>query len=527
MKLNRILSCFYKNNSGFFLLLFILIIALYGRSILFDFSGLDDWELIRNVWQKRLNSFSVIDSFRSGLFGLQAETDFYRPILRMYFDALIFISGAEASAKMFHLSSLVLWCLNLVLVFKLLSKYLRVSESKVVLLFFALHPLSAVLVAWIPASNELLLFPLLYVQFYLWERFQNKRNILYGALLSFAFFVSLFVKESAALMLLLLPLHAFFYSFQSDFSEFKPFLKSSSFLSLIILQFFLFILFLYLRSAYLENSDISYFSYKHIVAFPVVAMQHFSFLVFPFPLSVVAEFNWLWAIPGLSFILIMFMWHRFLGLKLNLFPLLWFMIWMLPNVLSDYILYHRLFIAGIFMPIYVVSVYNAFIKGYFQKFLRFKIPLYLVLLGLVSLFYLSAFKNETHFWKNYQKNYPSSYKANYGLAFVYQSNTAFSEALPFYQKAAVINPNKTFLHSNLASCFHALGEPVKRDSVLEIEKAVNADSSVYVYYTLYFALEDGDFLKASSILNTNILLYNFGVYSHQIDSISKEIANRN
>lgn len=526
MKLNRILSCFYKNNSGFFLLLFALIFALYSRSILFEFSGLDDWDLIRNVWQTRLDSFSLIDSFRSGLFGSQVETDFYRPLLRIYFDALIFVSGAEANASLFHFSSLVLWYFNLLLLFKLLAKCMRASESKAVVLFFALHPISALIVAWIPASNETLLFPLLFAQFLLWERFLNKRNVLNALLLSFVFFTSLFVKESAIFMFLLLPLHAFFYTFQSDSSQFKSFLKSRPYLSLLCTQLLLLSLFLYMRSTYLENSDLSFFSWKQLIAFPTLAMQHFSFLVFPFPLSVAADFNWLWAIPGLSFLIIMFLWHFVFGIKLNLFPFVWFLVWMLPNVLSDYVLYHRLFIAGIFMPIYVVDVYNAFMNGYFQKFLRLKIPLYLALLGLAAMFYLSAFKNETHFWENYQSNYPNSYKANYGLAFVYQNNTAFSEAIPYYQKAAVLNPNKTFLHSNLASCFHALGEPEKRDSVLDIERTLNADSSVYLFHALYFSLEDGDVLKSRKILDSIALKDVSGIYANEIDSLSAEIAKR-
>lgn len=527
MKLNRILSCFYKNNSGFFLLLFILIIALYGRSILFEFSGLDDWELIRNVWQKRLDSFSVLDSFRSGLFGSQAETDFYRPLLRIYFDTLIFVSGTEAKASLFHLSSLVLWYFNLLLVFKLLTKHLRVSESKAVVLFFALHPLSAIIVAWIPASNETLLFPLLFAQFLLWERFLKKRDILNASLLSLVFFISLFVKESAVFMFVLLPLHTFFYSFQSNTLQFKVFLKSRPYLLLLSTQLLLLFLFLYMRSSYLENNDLSIFSFKQILAYPALAMQHFSFLVFPFPLSVAAEYSWFWAIPGLLFLIILFVWHIVLGIKLNLFPLVWFLVWMLPNVLSDFVLYHRLFIAGVFMPIYVVNVYNAFMKGFFQKFLRFKIPLYLALLGMVSVFYLSAFKNETHFWKNYQSNYPNSYKANYGLAFVHHSNTVYSEAVPYYQKAAILNPTKTFLHSNLASCFHALGEPEKRDSVLEIERTVNADSSVYVYHALYFSLEDEDILQLRKILNNIVLKDVTGMYKNEIDSLSNEIAKRN
>jgi hypothetical protein len=171
--------------------------AVHGRSATFDFTYLDDRDLIVDDYAFLRRPANMLRAFvRSYMSVVDGQHPYYRPLVTASY--VLDAQWSGLSPFGYHVTNVLFHALASVLVYALLRR-LAFSASLAVLatLAFALHPALVAAVAWIPGRNDSLLgvFALSCWLFFL---FDARRPFWLYRLLHVAFFwLSLFTKESA------------------------------------------------------------------------------------------------------------------------------------------------------------------------------------------------------------------------------------------------------------------------------------------------------------------------------------------
>jgi protein O-mannosyl-transferase len=190
----------------------ILIIALlslivYSRTFSFGFLPLDDWDLIIQHldWYKHKSNLPLV--FTKAVFeGSDQIPTYYRPTLILSFMIDTIMGGGDP--YIYHFTNVLLHILSSILCFLFLLKLIPYRQTAFLFsLFFAVHPVFAHAVAWIPGRNDTLLaiFVLACILFFI--NFLQSRKWYHFALHILFFFLALLTKENAIVLLPLLILY--------------------------------------------------------------------------------------------------------------------------------------------------------------------------------------------------------------------------------------------------------------------------------------------------------------------------------
>ena len=193
------------------LLLFVATIVVHASALDGGFVY-DDHRFIEH--NEALQDLSVWDAFADPATASQGDGiqhDIYRPLrtLLFAFEARVFASprddgGVDMHLLWWHLVSVLLHALNVVLVFRVLLPLTRghVWIAAVSAAVFGFHPLTSESVAWLSSQGDLLAMTFLLTSLILLER----RGVLRTVLGVLAFALACFSKESALVLPALLPL---------------------------------------------------------------------------------------------------------------------------------------------------------------------------------------------------------------------------------------------------------------------------------------------------------------------------------
>jgi Tfp pilus assembly protein PilF len=194
-----------------FLVLFLLGCLPYANTLLGSFVYDDHYQVVENPYVHSFRYLPKIFGTTVWSFqGAQGTTNYFRPM--MSFGYLLFYQIAGPVPFSFHLASIVLHALVVLLVFCVLR---RLSGERIALIaagLFALHPIHTESVAWIAGVTdlELALFYLLAFLFYL--RLEDPASgIGIRAAMCGCFAVSLLSKEQAITLPVLATLFEYFY----------------------------------------------------------------------------------------------------------------------------------------------------------------------------------------------------------------------------------------------------------------------------------------------------------------------------
>jgi hypothetical protein len=181
--------------------------AVHGRSVTFDFTYLDDRDLIVDDYAFLRQPAALLRAFaRPYLSVVDGEHPYYRPLVTVSYVLDAQWSGARPLG--YHVTNIVLHAIASVLVYALLRRFaFGAFVTLLSALVFAVHPLLAAAVAWIPGRNDSLLavFALSSWLFFLRD---VGRPSWVDRLLHLAFFwLSLLTKESALAVPLVCALH--------------------------------------------------------------------------------------------------------------------------------------------------------------------------------------------------------------------------------------------------------------------------------------------------------------------------------
>ncbi len=182
-------------------------VLIYVQSVQFDYTNFDDNGIILQRFDVVGNIHKIDTAFKVDAF-FNKTGDFYRPIQ----NASFMLDAAVSREKlwMFHITNLlihILTCISLYFFLQLLG--LKRLTAFLASLLFAVHPLFASGVGWIPSRGDILIGLFGIQLFMTFALYFKTKKIAYFILHVIVFFLTLFTKETTVLF----PLFLLYYYF--------------------------------------------------------------------------------------------------------------------------------------------------------------------------------------------------------------------------------------------------------------------------------------------------------------------------
>jgi len=468
------------------ILLSAIVLLLYGSSINFGFTELDDTIFINETQAYNADLSNLAHSFQRGVFSDTNDT-YYRPLLLDSFVLNHAISGTNV--KGYHAMNVLFHLLAVLLLF-MLFKRLNLEPWKAFLLtcLFAVHPVLSQAVAWIPGRNDTLLaiFSFAFMIGALDYLRTGKWKFL---LLQFACLLgALFTKETAvfvapAFLLLCITMTEF------HWKERKNLLLYATWFVAVLGWFAL-------RSmATIKNDPIQFSTLA--TNFPIrlsLAVQYLGKIIFPFNLSVfpmLRETTYLFGILAIIALAVMIWFAKGRNTKIILggvgfFLLLLFPLFVLPSALNDQDFEHRLYMPVIGMLI-LLSQTVLFKNLNPKQTLYTVIGVCLLFVG-INIMHQQKFEDPLTFWTAAVNSTPKSSYANMMLA-ARLKKTEPAKADELMRKAYEINPKEKYVNYYLGKDF------LDKNAIDSSEKYLLAELKTSAYFDTYFLLSRIAFQK--------------------------------
>ena len=472
---------FNQNNFYYYALLVVIGFLLYLKSLSFNFTYLDDNELILNNLPYLQNIGNVFDAFtKDAFYTLHSGAAYYRPLLTVSF--ILEASLFGSTPFVFHLTNVLLHLLTALLVFKLIEKLGCSKKTSLLLsLFFLVHPSLTQAVSWVPGRNDSLLAIFVLSSFIFFLKFLETKKVSAYFFSIFFFALGLFTKETA----LILPALMLFYLWQNYL------LKKSIFIKLFVGWSIAILLWSPMRHIALSNpipmsiKDGVISLFKNSPA----TLQLLGKTFFPFNLSVlpnIPDTTFLWGV-GAVFLILFFVFWRTKNTSdeddksyLIIFGLFWFVLFLLPsfirpdpNIIADFI-EHRLYLPIIGL-IFLLSQspFFTYSKKSWSKWLTLAWILILMVFTFITWNHQNNFADKFSFWKNAAENSPHSPLAQKNLGAMYYLDKNYLLAEEYYKKSLALNELEPMVHSNLGLIYAGRGDTQNAEKEYQRELSFN------------------------------------------------------
>ena len=492
------LNIIFQKTKWQIIILAAITFLLYGKTLNYEFIGLDEQSLLvqKKPFNEKLPNIPAAFSqhvFQSeGYIEAPGTIKFYRPLLSTSFILDENLSKArtpedEAAGKgfsVFHFSNILY---HLIAVIGLLFVLLRMHVPQPLAFFFALlfavHPMLAQAIAWIPGRNDSLVCAFVLWSFYFLLRYfeaSSAKNLFLHLVL---FAGALFTKENAVM---LLPLCLF-----SVFLLHGKKLKLNKKLFLACFYILIAAFWVYARKNAVGgirlDSSFSDLYYSFVENLPL-ALQYLQKTILPVNLSVMAsvhDTNYGWVMLALALFGAGIYFTKKIPWMEIIFGLLWFFLFLAPTLLFSYFegMEHRSYLpaAGLLISIAFLEPVQNLLK---KKEFLFGISAAVILIfGIITFMRLSAFADEYSYWKKaYETSEHSAVVCrDYGVIFTKKGN--FPEAEKAYLEGIKRNPKETLLHYNLGVMYYKMERYEEAKAQLIEEMKIN-DKNFMLYHVL-------------------------------------------
>jgi len=175
-----------------------LVIIIYGQTLFFGFTYLDDKVIIIENINSQKQLFSLKEAFSRDAFFSKDGLAFYRPLQNVSYmiDAIF----SHKNAGGYHFTNLlfhILTCFSLFYLMKLLKYDKKVAM--LVALIYTVHPIFTHAVAWIPSRGDLMIAFFGILSFIGFIKYLDTGKYYYYALNILSFILAVFSKETAVL----------------------------------------------------------------------------------------------------------------------------------------------------------------------------------------------------------------------------------------------------------------------------------------------------------------------------------------
>ena len=480
---------FLSNKWAIFCLLAIVVLAVFGRTIWFDYVQLDEGVLLENN-KFFISSFSnFFEIFKHDINYPSTVAPYYRPMFTLSF---MLNSQIGSSPLVYHAGNILLHILTVFAIFLLLQE---LGVKRLVSVFFsalfAIHPAVTPVVAWVPGRIEAILTIFTILSFVMFVRFLRTGQWLYLAGLFISFAIAIFTKEVA---IALLPILLLYYLMHKSEKGSEMLVTLSSGMGLIIIGYF------FVRKNVLDSVQFAGMSFPQMAA---QLWSNFSALilylgkaVLPFDLAVLPTGESSTLIYGFVAVAIIV---GFLILRRHLdrdfaspgiLGLLWFIVFLVPSLMSynspDKIVFfeHRLYLplVGIIV-FFATSLRNINVSPSLpagRKYGYVFPAAACILFAILAFNYSSAYANKIVFWQRAVADSPNSADAHNGLATSYLIDGKTEEALTEFAKTLEINPKEKRVHLLLG--LNYLDQNLYDKAKEEFEKEIEIDPNQFVAY---------------------------------------------
>lgn len=464
---------------------FILGLLLFGRTIGFDYTYLDDHTLILANIEPLQHISHLKRAFSEDVFRTATGGGYYyRPVLTISFmvDAMI----GQGKFGMFHFSNIIYHVLATWLFFVFLKKIgFEERKSLTFSIIFMAHPMITQAVAWVPGRNDTLLAIMVFGAFIAWIDYLDKGKLKY-LLVHFTFFaVGMLTKESAIVVPVLVVL----------FTVWHLRIKTGRITLAFAGWAMILVLWWLVRNAALGNENNVPFHLQMLSAFKNIPalLPYLGKMLFPvdlsvFPILADMKISTILGIIVLAIVILLWFFSRPRELFFPLFGLTWFVVFLLPAFVSisgqiPNFSEHRGYLSLAGMMICILSC-DPVRQADFSR----KIPLLLALMVAV-VFSVATFAHSSHFsdrfafWQNAVDTSPS-HAFNYNnLGAMYYLENDLEKAEPLFLKALSVNPAEPMANSNAGLVCMQTNRPEEAERYYLEEIRINPRFD-HVYYNL-------------------------------------------
>jgi hypothetical protein len=474
-------------------------VALYARSLFFEFTYFDDNVLILDNLPFLQDLRNVFSAFTMEVFHiLHGSAAYYRPLLTISLmpDALI---GGSAPF-MYHLTNINVHLVASCLVYRLLRTLKYAKEIAVFAsLIFVVHPVLTQAVAWIPGRNDSLMTVFVLACFITFIQYAQYKRVLPFALCIIFFSCALFTKETA----LVIPAIFFLYLIANrSVTKYIVIRLGSGFMVSGIVWAIL-------RHFALKNpipmttTDMV----KSVVNNAPASIQLLGKAFFPFNLSVlpiIQDTTFVWGGIALAMIAILLIMEfvlyeksRYKNIMLMLFGLVWFVAFLFPSfirpnptIVADFI-EHRLYLPIIGLIIFLIeSQIGSLLKRFSRDILYVMGMAIILLFSVITLVHGSNFANRLVFWKNAAETSPHSPLAQRNLGAMYFLEQEYDLAEKYFKKSLELNKDEQMAHNNLGLIYMNKGKfaEAEREYVQELKVNPSYDNAHFNLGLLYYKM---------------------------------------
>jgi len=481
-----------------FCLLALVVLAVFGRAVWFDYVQLDEGIILTNNWLFVSDISNFFEVFKHDINYPSNVAPYYRP---MFILSFMLNSQFGSSPWVFHLGSILLHIIGAFAVFLLLrelrnsrsdripkewdshSENLVSSERSDLLvplfgaLIFAVHPAVAPVAVWVPGRIEAILTIFTTLSFVMFIRYLRTHDWRYATGFLASFLVALLTKE---VVISLLPVLVFYYliyrkkklttltssDVQRTSDDKDPVDKrlAKSFihrvlpleLAAIVVAWF------FVRKSVLAEAGIVDITFLQVLSMlwsnSAAIILYLGKTILPFNLSVfptLGSSTLLYGFVALVILAAYWFISRIKILSLSALGLLWFVVFLTPSLVGLYptekmiFFEHRLYLPLIGILIFFAS--SKWMNRLDFRGLTSKLRLNLVW-GIIILFSVLAFnysgyyRDRLTFWERATADSPASPQAQKGLATAYLADGRTEEANERFMKTLELNPQEKGVH---------------------------------------------------------------------------------
>lgn len=464
---------FYKIWSKIkpYFLIIVIGLTLYGRTVFFDFSYLDDNALILD------NHYILSDVRNIGLVlssdvFFSADRNYYRPLLNLSLMLDTAIGGTNPFV--FHFCNVFLHLLASILVFLFFKKIgSRKNLSLFLALVFLVHPALTQAVAWIPGRNDsLLAIMVLGAWLSVLSFFSRPRLISYLFYLGL-FYLALLTKETAVG----LPVLVAFYAVISRPVNFQ---RTERWLLAIGSGVVMFFWLIMRQLALGANSFGVVKAFLSILSNIEGILLYIGKLFLPFNLGVfpiLADSRFFYGVFSLVILFLLILTSRQRFSARIYFGITWFGLFLLPSFirlvgLPDF-LEHRAYLSFVGFLIIISEIDWVKRIDWRRKIVIVVAVCILTGLSLLSFYHSGYFRNRLTFWQAAVKTSPHSPLSQRNLGVMYYFEKDFELAIKHYQAAILLNKQEPMVHNNLGVVYLEQKRYDEAEKEFLLELAVN------------------------------------------------------
>jgi Tfp pilus assembly protein PilF len=493
----------------FRILLLLLVILGYSNSLNNEFQYEDIPQIVENEFIKDLRNIPFILDKR--YYVLAQEASVFRPFVTITYFLDYYLYRLDVRG--WHLTNLLLHGINSVLCFEVYVHLLQnIPISFLAAAIFAVHPLQTESVNLISFRENLLYFTFYFLSFLLFIKFRESQKFKLYIFSLICYLFSIFSKELAVT----LPLLLFLYDILFKKTSIRNLFHYIGYLSIISLYIYI-RFFLIQPTGFVQDTFLGTTRYKSVLQlhFPknLILLSKILFLyiyqsVFPFVLTIehkieIFPHDIIFLVLLSLFILVLFFLLTKYRLRLLSFFIASFFLNLLPvagfiplwTFYAERFMYFSIFgFAGT-----IGWIANKIYVSHRNRNLCIVLLSFLVLCFLVRTFVRNFdWRNQKTLWESVLKYNPTSQRAYFNIGLFYERANLYQEALTYYQKALCFDPTNPIVLNNIGMIYVKLQD---------YEKA-----SQFFYKSIQ---SNPTYLKAYN--NLGIILTELGQYTKAIE----------